>query len=76
MALLGWIVGWSLRHRPVVIIAVFLFTLLGLPPRDWRAGLEACLDQLMTNTPPDAGPGGAASAAPAAGPAARKDQQA
>ena len=30
MALLGWIVGWSLRNRPVVIIGVVLFTLLGL----------------------------------------------
>jgi len=30
VALLGWIVGWSLRHRPIVIIAVILFTLLGL----------------------------------------------
>ena len=30
MALLGWIVGWSLRNRPIVIIATVLFTLLGL----------------------------------------------
>jgi cobalt-zinc-cadmium resistance protein CzcA len=30
VALLSWIVGWSLRNRPVVIIAVLLFTLLGL----------------------------------------------
>jgi heavy metal efflux system protein len=30
VALLGWIVGWSLRNRPIVIIAVLLFTLLGL----------------------------------------------
>jgi len=30
VALLGWIVGWSLRNRPIVIIATILFTLLGL----------------------------------------------
>jgi heavy metal efflux system protein len=30
VAVLGWIVGWSLRNRPIVIVAVILFTLLGL----------------------------------------------
>jgi len=30
VALLGWIVGWSLRNRPVVIIGVVLFAFLGL----------------------------------------------
>ena len=30
MALLGWIVRWSLRNRPVVLVAVLLFTLVGV----------------------------------------------
>lgn len=30
MALLGWIVRWSLRNRPIVIVAVVFFTLLGV----------------------------------------------
>jgi cobalt-zinc-cadmium resistance protein CzcA len=30
MALLGWIVGWSLGNRPVVLVAVLLFVVLGI----------------------------------------------
>jgi cobalt-zinc-cadmium resistance protein CzcA len=39
MALLGWIVGWSLRHRPIVLALVVMFTLLGL-----RAALSLPID--------------------------------
>jgi len=30
MALLGWIVRWSLRNRPVVLVAIVLFVMLGV----------------------------------------------
>ena len=30
MALLAWIVRWSLRNRPIIIVAVLLFSILGL----------------------------------------------
>jgi cobalt-zinc-cadmium resistance protein CzcA len=41
MALLGWIVGWSLRHRPIVLVAVAVFTLLG-----FRAALSLPIDAI------------------------------
>src|SRR5262245_26435078 len=39
MALLGWIVRWSLRNRPIVIVAVVLFVFLGV-----RAALTLPID--------------------------------
>ena len=39
MALLGWIVGWSLRNRPTVLVAALLFILMGV-----RAALSLPID--------------------------------
>jgi cobalt-zinc-cadmium resistance protein CzcA len=39
MALLSWIVGWSLRNRPIVVVAALLFTALGV-----RAALTLPID--------------------------------
>jgi len=39
MALLGWIVGWSLRHRPIVVLATLLFIALGV-----RSALTLSID--------------------------------
>ncbi|MBK1660539.1 dTDP-4-dehydrorhamnose reductase [Paracraurococcus ruber] len=48
-------------------------TVLGIPPADWRAGLERCLDDLLAQQLPNSGSACPATPGPAAGPAAMKD---
>jgi cobalt-zinc-cadmium resistance protein CzcA len=56
MAALSAIVGWSLRNRPVVLVAVLLFTLLGvraasLLPIDAVPDITNVQVQIITSTP-------------------------
>jgi len=56
MAFLSWMVGWSLRNRPVVLIATLLFALIGLRsalslPIDAVPDITSVQVQIITSAP-------------------------
>ena len=56
MALLGWLVRWSLRNRPVVLVATLLFVIIGVRsalalPIDAVPDVTSVQVQIITSTP-------------------------
>ncbi len=56
MALLSWIVSWSLRNRPIVLVATLLFALIGLRsalslPIDAVPDITSIQVQIITSAP-------------------------